>query len=385
MNYVGIEHGSWCETTFFNLRKFILIFYFEILFIRLLEFLLCAKYIGWHLKVLRFQIISDYRRDREKPVPPQIRLPDDTRFGQHDGFKQSTMYCHDMAPTAVDFDCLQSPHDNRDSICSPENEMSSRQMELLKENRTGSAKTMSKSNLKNSRRKMEKPRKRKRVPESGIDPKISKLSTVVSDKAGMVSQPVPPGNADQRQEETGANSKRFSEQKESSSGITNGLAARDNNAEALTRSSSPEDLSAVRPGSSSPAPGDRDSHSQPLPGTTSAIHDAWLSTVSGACSSSASDGYPDNHRIAETTASVTSSVHDLEAAMNKHLPAAPSSNMDTFESGFGHPILGLPKHKSTIQWIGGTNPHSGRRPVGVDAPAVALSGSRVGHTNQHVQ
>lgn len=91
---------------------------------------------------------------------------------------------------------------------------------------------------------------------------------------------------------------------------------------------------------------------------------SWLANGTN-LSASAVAAYSQNAMA--TAAAATSSVHDLEEAMNKHLPlpaAQTNANPDHHSTssssslGYGHPASGLQKHRSTIQWIGAHNQHS---------------------------
>lgn len=261
--------------------------------------------------------------------------------------------------TGVEFDRFGSPPvvtEREDLLCSPEEDgrASNRATEMFPcdpRSGTASAKMQAKVDLKNSRRKMEKPRKRKRLSDGDVEAKVPKvMAEKASSKPGMVNT----GGGSEELKEKPTADKNSAESDELLSVL--GTAGR-NSSDIIRRinSPTPEDLSTGRPTTSPVEDGSSpriQTESPVLMTNPSAIHSTWLGSM------------PSNSTYSQdaATGASTSSVHDLEEAMNKHLPAQPStSNSDPSGSsslGYGPQVLGLQKHKSTIQWIGAHNSHS---------------------------
>jgi len=170
----------------------------------------------------------------------------------------------------------------------------------------------------NSRRKTDKPRKRKRASSeqatTNNDAKMARVDTDVDATHDQLDNRVSTG--DTLDSATGAG--------------TVGAVG----------SPLPEDLSTVRTvdGSQSPEP----LSSPTVAHDSDAInHQAWL-----IANQTSSSGGAAAAPVEYTTSGVptASSVHDLEAAMNKHLPAA-SDVVDPYVGG------GVRPHRSAIQWI----------------------------------
>lgn len=174
-----------------------------------------------------------------------------------------------------------------------------------------------KGDNKNSRRKMDKPRKRKKDSEAEQEGDVSLSSTVeqASNSLNLLN-------------EDGAEPSASPVLKEAVSVITQSHAAPP--ASPKVCSPLPEDLSVRQ------APSPMAAQSPPThPAMTSSTHD-WVAPPSG--------------RAPESSSTVGgSSVRDLEEAMNKHLPTA-SSGAGTMEEV--EPYGRMSDYKSTIQWIG---------------------------------
>lgn len=189
-------------------------------------------------------------------------------------------------------------------------------------------------NLANSRRKADKPRKRKRTSSELAATSNDAKTAREGDKDGQML------NVDATQDQVDDCTGAGIEAVDSSTGA----ATAGGHGAATVGSPLPEDLSTVRAvdGSQSPEP----LSSPPPTHDADAInHQAWLLANQATSSASTAtavgviaDYTPDGVHPA-------SSVHDLEAAMNKHLPTAGSADLvDPYAAG-------LRPHRSAIQWI----------------------------------
>ncbi len=233
--------------------------------------------------------------------------------------------------------------------------------------------------VKNSRRKSEKPRKRKKDDDSEVERNNNLLDLSLGSTDGTLDLDMSNNNdllgkGDSIIQENGMLTGPRPDSARSSTATPSGVSPN-----LIPRPQSPvaEDLSMRTPLSHSPpnllpqSPLHHTSHSSP--GLTPVIaiatqsgmarnsgsgslvgRDAWGQSGAGTCNSdSASDlGTPTN-----------SSVRELEEAMNKHLPSL-GSEMEPLRGSIGvgqdysQSVLSLhQKHKSTIQWIGSQSSH----------------------------
>ena len=288
----------------------------------------------------------------------------------------------DTSADAMDFDRLRSPNDGApDYLLAasrqiPEPPHVRQHDELFHsagaaagDRRTGAAlrdapSTTNKADLKNSRRKMDKPRKRKRTADSDVDAKVHKSSPAAA--AGRPAEGAAGKNRSGRETaDSTAAGAAVGQPSESNCNLSSNVGRRPAAAD-LTSSSSPplpEDLSTVKAVTDSTGDGDSQLQSDSPPILSAeTVHDPW-SSVGGGGASTSDGGYSGVGGIsaAEAAAAATgSSVHDLEAAMNKHLPVAMPTGIEQDHqspggcSGYGQ----LAKNRSTIQWIGGHSPSS---------------------------
>ena len=184
-------------------------------------------------------------------------------------------------------------------------------------------------NLANSRRKADKPRKRKRA-SSDLTATSNDAKTPRADNDEQMM------NVEATQDQVDDCVSAGIEAVDSSTTGGHGAAA--------VGSPLPEDLSTVRPadGSQSPEP----LNSSPTTHDADAInHQTWLlaNQTTSSASTAAAVGVIADYTLSGVPSA--SSVHDLEAAMNKHLPTAGSADLvDPYVSG-------VRPHGSAIQWI----------------------------------
>jgi len=188
-------------------------------------------------------------------------------------------------------------------------------------------------NMANSRRKADKPRKRKRA-SSELAATSSDAKTVRSNGDELML------NVEPTQDQVDDCVSAGIEAVDSSTGaaIPGGHGA------AAVGSPLPEDLSTVRTADSSQSP--EPLNSPPPAHDADAInHQAsWLlaNQTTSSASTAAAVGVIADYTLSGVPSA--SSVHDLEAAMNKHLPTAGSADLVD-------PYVGVRPHRSAIQWI----------------------------------
>ena len=190
-------------------------------------------------------------------------------------------------------------------------------------------------NLANSRRKADKPRKRKRASTELTSASNDAKTTRTADNDDQML------NVDATQDQTDDCVSAGIEAVDSSTGS----ATAGGHGVASAGSPLPEDLSTVRAGDGSQSP--EPLNSPPPTHDSDAInHQAWLlanQTTSSASTAAAAVGVIADYALSGVPAA--SSVHDLEAAMNKHLPTAGSADLvDPY-------VGGVRPHRSAIQWI----------------------------------
>lgn len=330
---------------------------------------------------LNFTEFSRNDKSTYQPLGPNMSANEMNQFTRN-GVKTSF---YDKMPTFED----RSPTENKLQHSEEVNSFSLHESKDLND-----MKSCLKSTPKSTRRKMEKPRKRKRG--SCDDPKSSKLhsdvneslpnvnDTVLSDKtddSGMfVASKVP--NFQKNDEPTKTASKSHG-----SCGIDNRSSKQKSK---ISENSSNRNLSSNAASKSSnvcPAL-ESEQGRKNLPENSAEVpsEGAWIDKVPiSTCSSEnynsdqssvknrqnkSCDKDVGDANAAESDSQLVevfpvkknqlnlgATVHDLEAAMNKHLPASSSftSSHQLFTSGYFHSgMLGIPKSKpSTIQWIGG--------------------------------
>lgn len=189
---------------------------------------------------------------------------------------------------------------------------------------------------KNSRRKMERPRKRKRESDTEIENQIDPIIEV--DNPVSIETMLNGNSGEPTVQENGASlsvtGSSHSSLPASPQDIVNKL-----------KSPAPEDLSLKASHINSVSSPAQSNNATPNLSDTST--EKWPNTST----STNSDVYPE-------VSTSTSSVRDLEEAMNKHLPALSSDTVEHLRTGFhgdyasAQGLLGFHKHKSTIQWIG---------------------------------
>lgn len=196
----------------------------------------------------------------------------------------------------------------------------------------------------NSRRKADKPRKRKRASSEQLAASSGDAKTAAAggDNDGQLAP-----NADATQDQVN----------DCTSAAGGGIEAVDS---LMTRARTtgtgvgsplPEDLSTVRAADNSESPEPLGSSPPSHDADVVSHHQAWL-LQSNQTTSSGSGSAPAVGVIADYAASsggvpAASSVHDLEAAMNKHLPTAGSADLvDPYGGG-----LVRPHRSAAIQWI----------------------------------
>jgi hypothetical protein len=216
-----------------------------------------------------------------------------------------------------------------------------------------------KHEVKNSRRKMDRPRKRKRESDSDTENVVDNSIDVESDPIDQILNSRSPADEDSSSSRAAAASNHGLASSRSPDSTANAALA--NASRGLTtsklKSPVPEDLS-VKSSSEAGNSGELrspTSHSMTQSNRTVCIGDSSDIADKWQMNSSSGEGY--------TETNVTSSVRDLEEVMNKHLPAV-SSDTDPLRSSLhtdyhSQSVLNFhQKHKSTIQWIGAPSPHS---------------------------
>jgi len=234
-----------------------------------------------------------------------------------------------------------------------------------------------KHDAKNSRRKMDKPRKRKRactsvafVPAGGGEDKIQKVAVT---ETGLEVGGKHVGKRNSGDPEA----KRDTSRKLTSMVVDANISRHTASAKAAdverrtTTTPYPEDLSTVRLASS---PSNSTTHQQQTDSSSrlmTSLHSDWTTAATGQQSGLSQYGGGGDSMTGCSKAGpggLTSSVLDLEEAMNKHLPVPlPGNHHEDQVNTYGHHHQpGMQKHQ-TIQWIGcnGGNADSSTRSGGL--------------------